>query len=143
MSNLRDPVGPDHNKTEWVTEPALASLQPSNNHEIKSPRSDIIVSEWDPEAGHFIRRVCPSCRRFIETDEIIKRGAPFFKQGVGDPLYFMSAGVKYRSLIVPYWGRVAFHKWSNWEEFREHFSYDQKREWSDKTGVPFPYAYFE
>lgn len=142
MSNAKSLTGPSHNKMEWTTESPISSLQPTSPVEKTSPLSDTVIIEYDPDTGKTHRRVCASCRRFIESDETVKHGAPFFQEGVGDPLYFIGAGVRYWSLIVPHWGRVAFHRWENWEEFRGQFSYDQKREWSDLTGVPFPYEFF-
>jgi hypothetical protein len=137
---------------EWAVEPSLNQHASSSKNIITSPLSDVKISEVDPETGETTRRVCPECRRFIETNEVVKRGGPYFSRGVGDPIYFIGAGVNYRSLIVPIHGRVAFHDWSNWEAYRDHhphnddqqrFSYNQKNNWKDEVGVPFPYEFFE
>jgi len=149
---MRSSVGPDHRKMEWESETALSQHACESKHIINSPLSDVKISEHDPETGNTTRRVCPECRRFIETNKLVKRGRPYFDAGVGDPLYFIGAGVKYRSLIVPIHGRIAFHDWNNWVQYRdthphhdgkERFSYDQKSNWDEKTGVPFPYEFFD
>lgn len=137
---------------EWEVESTMNQHACSSKQIINSPLSDIVISEHDPETGDTIRRVCPECRRFIETNQVVKRSRPYFNCGVGDPLYFIGAGVEYRSLIVPIHGRIAFHDWDNWVQYRdnhphdsskERFSYNQKSNWKEKVGVPFPYEFFD
>jgi hypothetical protein len=137
---------------EWTAEPPVEENAGGEAVTITSPLSDIVISAYDPKTGKTRRRVCPKCRRFIETDQLVRRGDPYFDAGVGDPIYFIGAGVKYRSLVVPIHGRVAFHDWENWVEYRDNhpkddsrtrFSYHQKKNWKDETGVPFPYEFFD
>lgn len=150
--DIRSAVGPDHRKMEWT---ALPPNQQDGGGEVvtvESPRSDVIISQYDPNTGKTQRKVCPACRRLIETDKLIRRGAPYFDSGVGDPIYFFGAGVQYWSLVVPIHGRVAFHRWENWVDYRDNhpkdddrkrFSYQQKKNWRDECGVPFPYEFFD
>lgn len=137
---------------EWECEPSVSYHTPTSKSKITSPLSDVVIAETDPETGTTTRRVCPECTRFIETNQVVKRGAPYFDKGVGDPIYFIGAGAEYRSLVVPIHGRVAFHDWDNWTYYRdnhphksdkERFSYDQKSNWKEKVGVPFPYEFFD
>lgn len=149
---MRPSVGPDHRKMVWECEAPLSRHSGTSTQVIESPLSDVIISEHDPSTGTTTRRICPECRRFIETNEVVKRTGPYFHKGVGDPIYFIGAGVKYRSLVVPIHGRIAFHRWDRWVKYRDNhpyddnksrFSYRQKKQWSDKTGVPFPYEFFD
>lgn len=144
---------------DWTANAPLEQHEGGEEVTVVSPLSDVVISRYDPKTGDTERQVCPACRRFIETDQVSKRGQPYFDHGVGDPVYFMGAGVKYWSLVVPRWGRIAFHRWDNWEAYRDYhpknedpnhhatdwsrFSPQQKRNWREETGVPFPYEYFD
>lgn len=151
MSRLRKKAGPPPAIADKAEEGGIAlwhiqgppASEPGPVIRRRSPLSEIIIIEYDPKTGVTTRRTCPECLEFIRSDaKVHPNNGPFFELGVGDPLYFIGAGVAYRTVILPYYGDVAFERIETIRKFNERFSYRQKREWKKLTGIPFPYKYF-
>ena len=109
---------------------------------VKSPLSDVIIIEYDPATKQTTKRLCAACRAYIESNEYVLYTAPFFDHGVGDPLYFIAAGVEFETMVVPRFGTIAWCNPDALRRFLRRFSYDDKRTWRKETGMPFPYEYF-
>lgn len=114
---------------------------------VKSPVSDTIIIEYDPDTGWTRRFRCERCLDIVDGTESFRqdRRGIFFENGIGDPIYFLGAGIEYDSEIIPRYGRVAWartpeglHRMRNFvEPFRKY-----KVDWRRMTGVPFPNRLF-
>lgn len=111
---------------------------------VKSPLSNVIIIEYDPATKKTIRRVCDKCRNAVVGRRLsVRRCGPYLERGVGDTLYFLGSGLKYRTLVVPHYGRVAYLKREDIEQFLRRFGRNEKRNWVELTGTPFPYKLFK
>jgi len=103
-----------------------------SSNTVKSPLSDVIIIERNPETGETVRRICPECVRLIrekgETHAL-------------DPIYFWGAGIfDYESHTTPL-GTVAFLNPQSFSSFLRSMPGDMKRSWKAITGLYFPFLY--
>lgn len=118
---------------------------PGARVQIKSPCSDTVVSEYDPVTRCTTRRVCTEAVFFIASRTRwldMSPHNPFFDNGVGDPLYFIAAGVEYKTLVTPFFGTVAYVDDIAIERFLKRFGREAMQNWLEDTGFPFPYRRF-
>jgi hypothetical protein len=112
---------------------------------IKSPLSATIIIAYDPSTRETERTVCSACLDLVQgrLRLTVRRGGPYFEAGVGDPLYFLGAGVRFSTVVVPYYGRIAYAKRANIDRFLRRFKLEDKIRWEELTGTPFPYKLFK
>lgn len=117
-----------------------------NRVRIYSPCTGIVVRDYDPATGITTKTVCEVARLFITSRDAYfpphSPVDPFFERGVGDPVYFIAAGVDFRSIVTPYYGTVAYADESAIKRFLKRFGRDGMDNWEYDTGVPFPYRRF-
>lgn len=119
---------------------------PGNRARIYSPCTGIVVRDYDPRTGVTTKTVCEVARLFITSRDLYfpphSSIDPYFERGVGDPVYFIAAGVDFRSLTVPYYGTVAYADEGVMKRFLKRFGREVIDGWEWETGVPFPYRRF-
>lgn len=129
-------------------EVAEATVEAAKRREfITSPITGEIVRWRDPDTGETHKVVCPECLAVVlghrKFEMRIERGIYFDKVGVGDPAYFIAAGVDFKTVVVPHFGRVAYTTKRQITTFLKRFSPNDKRRWKRVTGLPYPYKLFQ
>jgi len=118
---------------------------------VKSPLSSSIILSYDGTTKETLPGFCQECYDVVKGIRIFSQKSPtcmtspFFDNGVGDPIYFLGAGVEFNTLILPArWGRIAWEKGNKQAEdvVRSMISSLPKtvrKQWGEKTGNHFPH----